>query len=153
MKTMQNRKIQRLIYTIRHRYITMNNVVLAAAAVVAIGWAWASVQAVQRNYALQQEVDDKHRQERLIRLQTENLQYEQRYYQSREYQTLEVKRRLGLAEPGEKVLILPPNSEAVKALDNTDQSTVVAVRTNTTPPAPFQQWMDFLFGGNRNAIK
>ena len=153
MKTMQNRKIQRSLYTIRHRYVTMNNVVLAAAAVIAISWAWASVQAVQRNYALQQEVDDKHRQEQLIRLQTENLQYEQRYYQSREYQTLEVKRRLGLAEPGEKLLVLPPNSEAAKAADSADQAATVAVRADTTPPAPFQQWMDFLFGGNRNAVK
>ncbi len=149
---MQNRKIQRLVYTIRHRYITMNNVVLVAAAAIAISWAWASVHAVQRNYALQQEVDDKHRQEQLIRLQTENLQYEQRYYQSREYQTLEVKRRLGLAEPGEKLLVLPPNTEAAKAADNEARSSTVAVRT-TTPPAPFQQWMDFLFGGNRNAVK
>ena len=151
MKTMQNRKIQRLVYTIRHRYITMNNVVLAAAAVIAISWAWASVQAVQRNYALQQEVDDKHRQEQLIRLQTENLQYEQKYYQSREYQTLEVKRRLGLAEPGEKLLILPPNTEAAKAADKDDRSTIATIQS--APPAPFQQWMDFLFGGNRNAVK
>ncbi|MDB5176582.1 MAG: hypothetical protein JWN75_250 [Candidatus Saccharibacteria bacterium] len=146
---MQNRKIKRFIYRVRHEFVTMNNVVLVIAAVIAISWAWASVLAVQRNYALQREVDDKHRQEQLIALQTDNLAYEQHYYQSREYQTLEVKRRLGLAEPGEKVLVLPPNSAAAKASDSTDQTTATAAPVETAAPPPLQQWMNFLFGGSR----
>ena len=100
---MQNRNIRRFIYLARHEYLTMNNVVLAIAAVIAVSWAWASVQAVQRNYALQREVDDKRREQKVMQLETENLQFEQRYYKSREYLTLEAKRRLGLAEAGEKV--------------------------------------------------
>lgn len=124
----------------------MNNIVLAVAAMIAFSWAWASVEAVQRNYVLQREVDDKHRQQQLIALQTENLQFEQRYYKSNEYLTLEAKRRLGLAEPGERVLILPPNSEAVKAGDTANQSTAINPIEGPTPP-PFEQWMNFLFGG------
>ena len=149
VKTMQNRKIQRFIYRVKHDYLTTNNVVLAIAALIAISWAWASVQAVQRNYQLQREVDDKRRELALTELQTDTLAYEQRYYKSREYQQLEAKRRLGLAEPGEKVLILPPNSEAAKALDkDTDSATLVASATDTTPN--FQLWMNFLLGGNKN---
>lgn len=144
MKTMQNRKIKRFLYQARHEYLTLNNIVLAIAALIAISWAWASVEAVQRNYALQREVDDKHRQQRLMELQTQNLQFEQRYFKSAEYQTLEAKRRLGLAEPGEKVLILPPNSDAVKAADTAEQ-TVIAPTAVPAPP-PFEQWMEFLFG-------
>lgn len=144
---MQNRKIKRLIYRIRHDYLTMNNMVLAVAGLIAISWAWASVQAVQRNYQLQREVDSKRRQLQLVELQTQNLEYEQKYYQSREYQTLEVKRRLGLAEPGEKVLILPPNTAEAKAVDAEMQSTTSEpAESNSLPPTPFQQWMNFLFG-------
>lgn len=144
---MQNRQIRRFLYHARHEYLTMNNVVLAVAALVTVSFAWSSVQAIQRNYSLQREVDDKHRQEQLIRLQTENLQFEQRYYKSSEYLALEAKRRLGLAEAGEKVLILPPNSTAAKEADNTNQT----VATNTSelpPPAPLSQWIDFLFAGS-----
>ena len=141
---MQNRQIKRFIYHVRHHYLTMNNVVLLIAAVIAVSWVWASVQAVQRNYVLQRQVDDKRRQQQLIQLQTENLVYEQRYFQSREYQTLEAKRRLGLAEAGEKVLILPANTAAAKAPDTANQPTDI-LPSSTPPPPPLQQWISFLF--------
>lgn len=151
-QTMQNkqRQLKRLVYRIRHEYVTMNNVVLAIAAVIAVSWAWASVQAVQRNYVLQREVDDKRRQEKLVELQTENLQFEQRYYKSQEYLTLEAKRRLGLAEPGEKVIILPPNSDMAKAADTTSSPASI-MTTNTPEPSAFEQWMNFLFNGDHNS--
>jgi hypothetical protein len=143
---MQNRNILRLIYRLRHEYMTWNNGVLVLAAIIAVSWSWASVQAVQRNYALQREVDGKQRQQRLFELQTENLQFEQRYYKSNEYLTLEAKRRLGLAEAGERVLILPPNSAAAKAADLADQSAGDNAVSELPPPPPLTQWMDFLFG-------
>ena len=130
----------------------MNNVVLAIAAVIAISWAWASVQAVQRNYQLQRDVDDKRRQLALTKLQTQTLEFEQRYYKSREYQTLEAKRRLGLAEPGERVLVLPPNTEQAKALDKPAATQVPTVAANDPAP-PFEQWMNFLFGGNSRNLQ
>ena len=144
---MQNkqRQIKRLIYHVRHEYVTMNNVVLAIAAVIAISWAWASVQAVQRNYELQKEVDAKKQQATLVRLQTENLQFEQNYYKSSEYLTVEAKRRLGLAESGERVLILPPNSAAVEQ-ESASEDTSTIKTTQTPPPPPLQQWLNFMFG-------
>lgn len=126
----------------------MNNVVLIVAALIAISWAWASVQAVQRNYQLQREVDDKRRQLALAELQTATLEFEQRYYKSREFQSLEAKRRLGLAEPGEKVVVLPPNTDAAKALDKNQQPTTFTLTNDGPTPPPFQQWMNFLLGGN-----
>lgn len=141
---MQNRQLHRFIYRARHEFLTMNNIVLAIAALIAFSWAWSSVEAVQRNYSLQREVDDKRRQQQLVALQTENLQYEQRYYKSREYQSLEAKRRLGLAEPGEKVLILPPNSQAAKDVDKQPLSSST-VPVASAPAPPFEQWMNFLF--------
>ncbi len=140
---MQNRNIKRLIYHIRHEYLTSNNLVLAVALVIAISWAIASVQAVERNYQLQRVIDQKRRQLQLAELQTDNLQYEQRYYNSDEYRILELKRRLGLAQPGEKVLILPPNSAKAKKIDQDAQPTV---QPTPVKQPPFQQWMEFLFG-------
>ena len=132
--------------------MTMNNVVLAVAAIITISWAWASVQAVQRNYQLQKEVDDKKRQAKLIELQTDNLQFEQHYYQSSEYLTLEAKRRLGLVESGEKVLVLPPNSAAVKA-ESASEGTISVNATPVASPPPLQQWLDFLLGARSRDLQ
>jgi len=151
---MQNkqRQLKRLLYRVRHEYMTMNNVVLAIAAIIAVSWAWASVQAVQRNYQLQRDVDDKKRQAKLIQLQTDNLQFEQRYYKSNEYLSLEAKRRLGLVEPGEKVVVLPPNSAAVKAESAKEDSGPVKTTVAPAPP-PLQQWLDFLLGARSGGLQ
>ena len=131
--------------------MTTNNAVVVIAAVIAISWAWASVGVVQRNFELQKEIDDKLRTKRLVELETQNLAYEQQYYKSGEYLSLEVKKRLGLAEPGEKVLILPPNSPSVKSEDGGEaQSVTPGQDTQASEPTNAQQWMNFLFGGNNN---
>ena len=154
---MQNRQLHRFIYHLQHRYMTMNNAVVAVAAVIVVSWAWASVGVIQKNYALQREVDDKRRQQQLIELQTQNLAFEQQYYKSSEYQTLEVKKRLGLADPGEKVLILPPNTPAAKAIDPPEQEITSSSASSPTDtasdPSNSQQWANFLFGGNEHGLK
>lgn len=147
---MKKINIRRIYYHIRHRYLTMNNVVIAVAFLIGASWAWGSIGMMQRNYDLQKEVDSKARNLKLAELQTQNLTYEQRYYQSSEYQELEVRKRLGLANPGEHMLILPPNTQQAKDAD--------AVATNKTvkilePTSDFQQWMNFLFGGNRQNLQ
>ncbi|OGL22362.1 hypothetical protein A2707_03490 [Candidatus Saccharibacteria bacterium RIFCSPHIGHO2_01_FULL_45_15] len=149
---MQNRQFHKFIYNVQHRYMTMNNVVVVIAAAIAVSWAWASIGVVQKNYALQRQVDDKNREKQLVQLQTENLAYEQRYYKSDEYLSLEVRSRMGLGDPGEKVLVLPKNTAAAKA----DQSAAQAVTQSTTvaaEPAEIQQWANFLFGGNDAQIR
>ena len=78
----------------------MNNIVIAVAFFIGLSWVWGSIGMMQRNYALQKEVDTKTRNLKLTELETQNLKYEQRYYQSSEYQELEVRKRLGLANPG-----------------------------------------------------
>lgn len=147
---MKKINIRRIYYHIRHRYLTMNNIVIAVAFAIGLSWAWGSIGMMQRNYDLQKEVDTKARNLKLAELQTQNLKYEQRYYQSAEYQELEVRKRLGLANPGEHMLILPPNTQQAKEAD-----TVVASRPvhALQPTSDFQQWMNFLFGGNRQNLQ
>jgi hypothetical protein len=147
---MSHLNLRRLYYQIRHRYLTMNNIVIAVAFAIGLSWAWGSVGMMQRNYALQKEVDTKARNLKLAELETQNLKYEQRYYASSEYQELEVRKRLGLANPGEHVLILPPNTEQAKRADATVANAPVR---SIEPTTYFQQWMNFLFGGNRRNLQ
>jgi cell division protein FtsB len=136
---------RRLIYRIRNRYVTLNNVVIAVAFIIAASWVWGSLGVMQRNYDLQKEVDLKQRQLEVADLETKSLELEQRYYGTREYQELAVRQDLGLTLPGEKVLILPPNSQAAK---DADKATVATSVASITPISNLQQWMNFLFGSD-----
>jgi len=145
---MQKINIRKLYYHARHRYFTLNNVVIGVALIIGASWAWGSIGMMQRNYALQKEIDTKHRQQTLAGLEVQNLAFEQRYYKSSEYQELAMRERLGVGNPGEKVLVLPPNSKAAKTADTQQEKAAAKL----LPESNFQQWMGFLFGANRNKM-
>ena len=144
---MKKINIRRQVYHVRHKYLTLNNVVIVVAFVIAAGWVWGSLGMMQRNYSLQKEVDYKKRQLQLTQLQTDNLTLQKRYYQTGEYQELAIRKSLGLVRPGEKVLILPPNSQA--AIDS-DKQVATAVAVDQT--SNLSQWVNFLFGGYSKSI-
>ncbi|MDD3035476.1 MAG: hypothetical protein PHO93_00990, partial [Candidatus Saccharimonadaceae bacterium] len=141
--------IRRMYYLFRHKYLTLNNVVIAIAFMIATGWVWGSLDVMQRNYALQKNLLDKQRQLIVAELNYENANLEKRYYQTDEYKELAVRQRLGLGMPGESVLILPPNSEAAK---NADDSLTAETETETVETGNFEQWVNFLFGANNKRI-
>ena len=136
--------IRKLFYTIRHDYLTFNNLVILAALLIAAGWAWGSLQVMQRNYALQREVDYKKRQLQLAKLQKENLRLQNKFYQTDEYKELALRDSLGLVMPGEKLLILPENSAEAKAADKEATQTT---DTTVQETSNLEQWLNFLFGG------
>lgn len=143
---MKNINIRKIYYHVRHRYITMNNVVMTIALIIGASWAWASVGVMQRNYALQKEVDAKVRQQKLMELEVQNLTFEQKYYKSAEYQEQAVRERMGLARAGERMLLLPPNTPAAKEADEKLTKRSIA---SVPLEANMQQWVNFLFGGNK----
>ena len=136
--------IKRLMYHVKHRYFNLNSVVIAIAAVIALGWAWGSVSVMQRNYTLQRALDAKQRSLTLMELEVDTLEYQKRYYASAEYQELSAREHLGLANKGEKVLMLPENTQAAKEFGT---STVVAA-PNQAKSSNVEQWLDFLSGNN-----
>jgi len=140
--------IRKIVYALRHKYLTLNNVVIAVALLIAASWVWGSLGMMQRNYNLQKDVDLKKRQLQLTQLQRDNLSLQKSYYQTAEYQELALRDYLGLVLPGEKVLVLPPNSQAAI---NADASQSVAA---ATPPQTgnLEQWINFLFGGYSASI-
>jgi len=146
---MKKINIRKVIYKIRHDYINLNNAVILVAMVIAANWVWGALQMMQRNFTLQKELDDKSRQLIVAQLDVENAKLQQRYYQTDEYKELAVRQRLGLGTPGEKLLVLPPNSETVKKADKLYQTkkTVTVVKTSN-----FNQWVDFLSGENSQNI-
>lgn len=140
--------IRKIIYHIRWRYLTLNNVVLAIAFVIGVNWAWGSIEMMQRNYTLQRTLDLKRREQTLAELENATLAYEKRYYESDEYKELAARKYVGLASEGEKVLILPPS----EVRDTTETAASQSIIANETP-SNFRQWVDFLSGKNRRNLQ
>jgi len=147
---MKNIHINKIIYRLRHEYLQLNNVVVIVALIVAASWTWSAVSVMQRNYTLEREIESKKQQSQLLKLQDDTLAYQSQYYKSPEYLQLQARDLLGLASPGEHVLVLPPNSKAAKQEDakSAEQQVVATVR-----PSNFEQWMNFLFGGDSSSLR
>jgi len=142
--------IRKYIYAFRHKYLTFNNVVILVAFLIAAGWVWGSLQVMQRNFALQKEVDYKRRQLELTQLQRDSLELQKRFYQTDEYKELAARETLGLVMPGEHLIVLPANSQAAIDSDKSSATTVAVVPVKVT--SNLEQWLNFLFGGNSKSI-
>ena len=147
---MQKLNIKKIMYAIRHDYMTFNNLVFLVAFLIAASWVWGSLQAMQRNYGLQRDLDQKNRSLQVTQLQRDSLELQKRFYQTDEYKELAVRQSLGFVMPGEKVLILPANSAEAKA----DGATSAIATTGPEQPrtSNLEQWINFLFGGYSRGI-
>lgn len=146
---MQKINIRRTIYHIRHRYLTLNNIVIAVAFLIAFIWVWGALSATERNFRLQKEVDYKNQLLLVSQLETENLQLQKRYFQTAEYQELAARESLTLALPGERQLTLPPNTQAAIDANKVDQ----VRRPDASQASNIEQWVNFLFGGYSKSIE
>ncbi len=145
LTSINRHSIRRLWYHVRHNYFTLNNAVIALAAIVAIGWAYGSIAMMQRNYTLQRKLDDKQRELILANLEVDTLKFQGKYFASSEYQELSARENLGLANPGEKMLVLPPNSDRAKQVD---AETTLSSTAGSGQPSNLEQWLDFFAGKN-----
>lgn len=122
-------------------HLNLNNGVLLVAMLIATSWVWSTIDAIGRNFRLQQQVDDLQQQIAVEELKNKAAELQNKYYASAEYQELSARERLNKAAPGEKVLILPPNT-----VSSDTQKEPVATETPITERSNFAQWMYFLFG-------
>ena len=121
--------------------LTLNNGVLLVALLIGSSWVWSTVDAIQRNFTLQQQVDAATQQIAVQQLENKTQQLENKYYQSNEYQELSARARLNKAQPGEHLLILPANTVQPIAQQQAQTQDVPI-----TSRSDFAQWMYFLFG-------
>ena len=137
------------------RYATLNVGVAFVAAVVALSWVWGSISMIQTNFDAQKTVDERQRELDLLELEVATLEYQKNYYRSDEYKALQARAKLGLASDGEKVLLLPDNSAAVKEQDALDSTAPGGGATTYTAATTsnFQQWLDFLTGKSASRLQ
>lgn len=136
------------IHRLRHfikEYYTLDNIVLLAALLMALGFIWSTMSALQSNYVLQRQVDVLKSEVEASRLQASNLELENAYFASNEYQELQARKKFGKAASGEHMLILSPNTVSDTNSDTTSKKLI----NNSN----FQSWMDFFFSTKKPASK
>lgn len=133
--------IHALRQTVKHFY-TLDNIVLVVAVLMASGFVWSTMGALQNNYVLQRQVDILQAQVDSSKLESDNLALENSYFASNEYLELQARQQFGKAASGEHMLILPANTVS-------DQATAKAKSQPITPDSNFQAWANFFFSNKK----
>lgn len=128
----------------------VRNIALYIFAIIVLAISWSGVKTVQNNYQLQKKISTLQQQNNVLQLQNDNADLNNKYLQTNEYLDLAARQNLGLAAPGEKVLIVPA-SEAAKYADPslvTKTSTMAAGSTDhrSKYTKNLEAWRDFLLG-------
>ncbi|HEX4662618.1 MAG TPA: septum formation initiator family protein [Candidatus Saccharimonadales bacterium] len=118
----------------------LNNMVLVVAVFITLSWLWGTIQAIQKNFILQQKVDDLKQEIAVDELENQTLKFQQRYLNSSEYLDLSARTHLNKVMPGEKVVNLPPTTVAATAPKSSTSTVGIKSRSN------LEQWLYFLFG-------
>lgn len=129
-------QIYRLKFKFNKQVLTGNNIFIATVVFFAVIWVWGNISVMEKNYSLQKKLELKKREQLIGEIEYETLKYEQKYLKSAEYQELAARSKLGLADKGEKVLILDKYPEEAKKENKVEKQ------------SNFKQWVNFLFGGN-----
>ena len=129
-------QIRRLKFKFNRQVLTGNNIFIATVVFFAVIWVWGNISVMEKNYSLQKKLELKKREQLIGEIEYETLKYEQKYLKSAEYQELAARSKLGLADKGEKVLILDKYPEEAKKENKLEKQ------------SNFKQWVNFLFGGN-----
>ena len=93
-----------------------------------------------RNWELEEKLKSRQLEAAKLKLEVETLELEQEYYQTDEYKELMARVKSNKMQPGETMVVLPKNSEAVINKYANTQTEMKQERSN------FAEWLDFLFG-------
>lgn len=121
-------------------YFTLTNGILLLALVVALLSVIGTVDALQKNFALQQKVDSLQQEITIGELANDTLRFQNRYYQSNEYLELSAREHLNKATKDEKLLVLPQSNRTTPPDGDLPPAKPLLQRSN------LEQWMYFLFG-------
>ena len=132
------------------QFLDPRNIALYIFGIVVLAIAWSGARTVQNNYELQKQISSLKQQNQVLSLLNGNTYLQNQFYQTNEYLELSARQNLGLAAPGEQVMVVP-KSVAMKYVDptlagnqTTNQTTTKDTRSKFTKN--LEAWRDFLLG-------
>lgn len=128
----------------------VRNIALYIFGIVVLAITWSGIKTVQNNYQLQKQISVLKQQNEVLKLENQNIELESRYLQTDQYLEFSARQDLGLAAPGEKVLLVP-KSTAMKYVDPSLSQPAGASGTSVNDQRPaylknLEDWRDFLLG-------
>ena len=123
------------------------NLAVYVFALIVLAIAWSGARTLQTNYGLQQKISTLRQENTVLQLQNDTTALQNQYFQTNDYLEIAARQDLGLAAPGEKVLLVPKSV----ALKYVDQSTIKKSATSTADNRSkyirnLEAWRDFLLG-------
>lgn len=144
-------KIQTIYNSPKARQLLdVRNIGLYVFGIVIVAIAWSGAKTVQNNYQLQKQIATLRQQNAVLSLQNQNAALQNQYYQTNQYLDLSARQNLGLAAPGETVLLVP-QATAMKYVDpglDKYPSALNPAAADTRPKyvKNLEAWRDFLLG-------
>jgi cell division protein FtsB len=120
-------------------------------AVIVLAIAWSGAKTVQNNYELQKQISVLRQQNEVLQLSNQNTALQSQFYETNQYLELAARQNLGLAAPGETVLLVPKsvamehvNASLSPPLNNSENDSSGIPKSRFAQN--FQDWRDFLLG-------
>lgn len=131
---------------IANKFLDSRNAVFGLFLILSISLMYNTLKVIQKNYALQSQVDLLIDEVALVEVQNQNLRYNIEYYKTDSYLEVEAKRRFSLAGSGEKVVLLAKDGDGQQE----ELRTTIEQRQEAKPlhQDNFEKWMIFLFGNS-----
>ena len=131
---------QKMYYILKH--LNTRTLLFGVLMLVSISLIFSTVKVVQKNYSLQQQVDNLASEVSLLELENENLQLGIAYYNTDAFLELEARKKFNKVAHGEKVIALPRDGDGVLAA-----STEAKYSDDQKPQYAenFDEWFHFLF--------
>lgn len=133
--------LRRVRYYLKHDFLTVENVVLFLAIVLCLAWTYQSIMAMSRNWELSEKLTTEKKELELLTIENEAAELENEYYRSSEHQELMARKYMDKQLPGEKMVILPENSEEAR---NRHRIVEQAIEEKVDY-SNYDKWMNFLF--------
>lgn len=121
------------------RIVDVNSIVLVVAVIISFSLIWNTVSVIERNFSLQQKVDDLEEEVAILQLENDNLKLNNEYYKTDDYLDLAAREKFNKVAAGEKVIVLPEFNQTDDGSDSSSEEVKSPQQNN------IDQWLYFLF--------
>jgi cell division protein FtsB len=112
----------------------IRNVGLLVFTIIVLLISWSGVKSIQTNYGLQKEIARLSQENQVRQLENTNLALRNDYYNSNQYLELSARQNLGLALPGETVLLVPKSVALANTVDPNEGDSTPTEPVNPQQP-------------------
>lgn len=151
MKTKMLTKIRNLPF---HLLKDVRFLGMIAFGVVVLLTSWSAVRIVETNYGLQQDIARLQYENRVGKLENQNLELTNQYYKTDTYLELAARRQYNKGKPGETLILVPKEvalSHASKIHSSPLPKDEASLSETSTVLKNLRGWMDFFFRPDSNS--